>query len=42
MWGQDSVWQASEDISTGDVVVLDTTFERGIRKAVSGETKLLE
>jgi len=41
-WGQDSVWQASEAISTGDVVVLDTTtYARGIRKAVSGETKIV-
>jgi hypothetical protein len=41
-WGQDSVWQASVAISTGDVVVLDTTtYARGINKAVSGQTNIV-
>jgi hypothetical protein len=41
-YGIDSVWQASVDISTGNVVVLDTTtYSRGINKAVSGQTKVV-
>ena len=43
-WGQDSVWQAViEVINTGDVVALDPLYAhvRGIRKAVSGETKII-
>jgi hypothetical protein len=42
VYGIDSVWQAAEAIATGDVVVLDTTtFARGIRKAVSGQTNIV-
>jgi len=41
-YGIDSVWQAVEAIATGDVVVLDTTtYARGIRKAVSGQTNII-
>jgi hypothetical protein len=41
-WGVDSTWQATVAISTGDVVVLDTTtYARGINKAVSGQTKIV-
>jgi len=41
-FGIDSVWQAAEAISTGDVVVLyTTTYARGIRKAVSGQTNIV-
>jgi hypothetical protein len=41
-WGTDSVWQAAVAISTGDVVVLDTTtYARGINKAVSGQTNIV-
>jgi hypothetical protein len=42
VYGIDSVWQAAEAISTGDVVVLDTTtYARGIKKAVSGQTNII-
>jgi hypothetical protein len=38
----DLVFQAAENISTGDVVVLDTTtYPRGIKKAVSGQTNIV-
>ena len=40
-FGIDTVWQAAEDISTGDVVVTSTAFDRGIAKAVSGSTNIV-
>jgi len=40
-YGIDTVWQAEEDIATGDIVVLGTVFDRGIRKAVSGQTNIV-
>ncbi|MEM2525595.1 MAG: hypothetical protein QXI49_05370 [Candidatus Methanomethylicaceae archaeon] len=37
----DTVWQAAESISTGDIVVTSTAFDRGIAKAVSGRTDIV-
>ena len=36
-----SVWQAAEDIGTGHVVVTSDAFDRGIAKAVSGNTNIV-
>ena len=40
-YGIDTVWQAVEDISTGDVVVTHDAFDRGIAKATSGQTNIV-